>query len=165
MYDWKLSRAEDHSPECLAHNIVSLYDSQLPVQIILRDATSHLEIHVRPDKGFTSDISPKICFRIRETVFSAIKQVFDSMKLAGITISPAFICPCSKSSLDSHFASLHSSIDSKQFLRCSKTEKNEGPVEIKHTMWLDSPVTETVKPSIPKLLPIQSTRKSWCTLL
>ena len=152
MYDWKLSRADDGSPECLAHNIVSLYDSQLPVQIILRDATSHIEIHVRPDEGFTCDISPKICFRIRETIFSATKQVFDSMQLVGIEISPVFICPCSKSLFNSHFASLHSSIDSKQFLRCSNTERNAGPVEMKHTMWLDSPVTETIKPSLPKLL-------------
>ena len=152
MYDWKLSRADDGSPECLASNIVSLYDSQLPVQIILRDATSHIEIHVRPDEGFTCDISPKICFQIRESIFSAIKQVFDSMHLEGIEILPAFICPCSKSSIDTHFSSLHSSIDSTKFLRCSKTGKNAGPVENKHRLWLDTPVTETMKPSLPKLL-------------
>ena len=152
MYDWKLSRADDGSPECLASNIVSLYDSQLPVQIILRDATSHIEIHVCPDEGFTCDISPKICFQIRENIFSAIEQVFDSMHLEGIEILPAFICPCSKSSIDTHFSSLHSSIDSKKFLRCSKTGKNAGPVERKHRLWLDTPVTETMKPSLPKLL-------------
>ena len=152
MYDWKLSRADDGSPECLASNIVSLYDSQLPVQIILRDATSHLEIHVCPDEGFTCDISPKICFQIHENIFSAIKQVFDSMHLEGIEILPAFICPCSKSSIDTHFSSLHSSIDSKKFLRCSETGKNAGPVEKKQRLWLDTPVTETMKPSLPKLL-------------
>ena len=152
MYDCKLSRADDGPPECLAHNIVSLYDSQLPVQIILRDATSHIELHIRPDEGFTCDISPKICFQIRENIFSAIKQVFDSMHLEGIEILPAFICPCSKSSIDTHFSSLHSSIDSKKFLRCSKTGKNAGPVEKKHRLGLDRPVTETMKPSLPKLL-------------
>ena len=43
MYDWKLSRSEDGSPECLAHNAVSLYDPQLPVQIILID-TGHTSL-------------------------------------------------------------------------------------------------------------------------
>ena len=159
MYDWKLSRADDGSPECLASNIVSLYDSQLPVQIILRDATSHIEVHIRPDEGFTCDISPKICFQIRENIFSATKQVFDSMHLAGIEILPAFICPCSKSSIDTHFSSLHSSIDSKKFLRCSKTGKNAGPVEKKHRLWLDTPVTETMKPSLPKLFDLKVHQK------
>ena len=74
------------------------------------------------------------------------------MHLEGIEILPAFICPCSKSSIDTHFSSLHSSIDSKKFLRCSKTGKNAGPVEKKHRLWLDTPVTETMKPSLPKLL-------------
>ena len=55
IYDWKLSRADDGSLDCLASNVVSLYDSQLPVQIILRDTTSHLEVHIRQDKGFTCD--------------------------------------------------------------------------------------------------------------
>ena len=106
IYDWKLSRADGGSLDCLASNAVSLHDSQLPVQIILRDATSHLEVHIRPDKGFTSESYPKICFQIRENVFSAIKQVFDNMQLQGIEILPAFLCPCSKSSINSHFASL-----------------------------------------------------------
>ena len=57
-----------------------------------------------------------------------------------------------KSSINSHFASLHSSIDSTKFLRCSNTGKNAGPVEKKHQLWLDAPITETMKPSLPKLL-------------
>ena len=47
MYDWKLSRADNGSPKHLASNFVtlfSLFDSQLPVEILLREATSHLEV-------------------------------------------------------------------------------------------------------------------------
>ena len=152
MYNWKLSRADNGSPERLASNIVSLFDSQLPVEIYLRDATSHLEVHVLPDEVFSCDISPKVCFQIRQTVFSAIDQVFNSMQLEGIETAPAFMCPCSKK--EPHFASLHghTSIDEKQFLRCSKTEKNAGPVEEKHQLWLDTPDTENNKPSLPKLI-------------
>ena len=72
--------------------------------------------------------------------------------MEGIEILQALLCPCSKSSIDTHFSSLHSSIDSKKFLRCSKTGKNAGPVEKKHQLWLDTPITETMKPSLPKLL-------------
>ena len=157
MYDWKLSRADNGSPECLASNFVSLFDSQLPVEILLRDATSHLEVHVLPDEGFSCDISPKVCFQIRQTVFSAIDQVFNSMQLEGIETVPAFMCPCSKK--EPHFASLHTSIDTKQFLRCSKTKKNAGPVEEKHQLWLDTPDTEKNKPSLPKLLQFKVPQK------
>ena len=150
MYDWELSRADNGSPKHLASNFVSLFDSQLPVEILLRDATSHLEVHVLPDEGFSCDISPKVCFQIRQTVFSAIDQVFNSMQLEGIETAPAFMCPCSKK--EPHFASLHTSIDTKQFLRCSNTKKNAGPVAEKHQLWLDTPETEKNKPSLPKLL-------------
>ena len=157
MCDWKLSRADNGSPKHLASNFVSLFDSQLPVEILLRDATSHLEVHVLPDEGFSCDISAKVCFQIRQTVFSAIDQVFNSMQLEGIETAPAFMCPCSKK--EPHFASLHTPIDTKQFLRCSKTKKNAGPVEEKHQLWLDTPDTEKNKPSLPKLLQFKVPQK------
>ena len=139
MYDWKLSRADNGSPECLASNIVSLFDSQIPVEILLRDATSHLEVHVLPDRGFTPDRVSEVFVQIRETVFSAIKQVFNRMQLTGIEITPAFVCPCSKSLKHSHVASLHTLAGSSDgFLRCSKTGKNTGTVQKKHKLWLDT---------------------------
>ena len=152
MYDWKLSRADNGSPECLASNIVSLFDSQIPVEILLRDATSHLEVHVLPDRGFTPDRFPEVFLQIRETVFSAIKQVFDRMQLTGIEITPAFVCPCSKSLKDSHVASLHTLAGSSDgFLRCSKTGKNTGTVQKKHKLWLDTrhPLPSSLLPSRP----------------
>ena len=152
MYDWKLSRADNGSPECLASNIVSLFDSQIPVEILLRDATSHLEVHVLPDRGFTPDRFPEVFLQIRKTVFSAIKQVFDRMQLTGIEITPAFVCPCSKSLKDSHVASLHTLAGSSDgFLRCSKTGKNTGTVQKKHKLWLDTrhPLPSSLLPSRP----------------
>ena len=160
MYDWKLSRADNGSPKHLASNFVSLFDSQLPVEILLRDATSHLEIHVLPDKGFTPDRFPEVFFQIRETVFSAIKQVFDRMQLTGIEITLAFVCPCSKSLKHSHVASLHTlSGSSDGFLRCSKTGKNTGAVQKKYQLWFDTPDTEKYKPSLPKLLQFKVPQK------
>ena len=158
MYDWRLSRADNGSPECLAHNVVSLYDPKLPVQIIVMDATNHLQIHIRPEEDSDSNAFPKVCFHIRETVFSAIPKVFDTLQLSGIEISPAFLCCCSQSS-EPHSASPYKSLDSKWHLRCSKTEKSVGAALEQHTMWLDTPVTEKEKPSLPKLLTFKVPQK------
>ena len=154
MYDWRLSRSEDGSPECLAHNVVSLYDPQLPVQIVVVDMTNHIEIHIQAEKHINKFCFPQLCFRIRETVFAAIKNVFKTMHLSEIEISRAFPCPC-PAVRDSHSASIHQSLDSTWFLRCSKTEKNVGPAEDKHRVWLETPVTEKEKPSLPKLLDLE----------
>ena len=151
MYDWGLNRADNGSPECLAHNLVSLYDPKLPVQIVVMDATNHLQIHIRLEEDSDSNIFPKVCFHIRETVFSAIPKVFDTLQLTGIEIFPAFLCSCSQSS-EPHSASPYKSLDSKWHLRCSKTKKSVGAALEQHTMWLDTPVAEKEKPSLPKLL-------------
>ena len=66
MYDWRLSRSEDGSPECLAHNVVSLYDPQLPVQIVVVDMTNHIEIHIQAGKHINKFCFPQLCFRIHK---------------------------------------------------------------------------------------------------
>ena len=153
MYDWELSRADNGSPKHLASNIVSLFDSQLPVEIILRDATSHLEVHVLPDRGFTPDRLSEVFVQIHETVFSAIKQVFDRMQLTGIEITPAFVCPCSKSFKHSHVASLHTLAGSSDgFLRCSKTRRNAGRVKRKQTVVGHTPPASLLPPAQPSSL-------------
>ena len=50
MYDWRLCRSEGGSPDCLAHNVVSLYSPNLPVQIVLLDDANHVEIHIHTYK-------------------------------------------------------------------------------------------------------------------
>ena len=158
VYDWRLSRADNGSPQCLAHNVVSLYDPQLPVQIVVMDATNHLQIHVCPEEGSDSSIFPRVSFHIHETIFSAIRKVFYTLQLTGIDISPAFLCSCSQSS-EPHSASPYKSLDSKWYLRCSKTEKSVEAALEQHTMWLDTPVAEKDKPSLPKLLELDILQK------
>lgn len=151
MYNWGISKADDGSLACVAHNVVSLYDPQLPVQIIIVDTSSNLEIHVLPEKDINSESFPKVCFAIRETVFSAINCVVEKIPLPGVEIFPAFTCLCSSESR-SHIASPYkSSVDEKWFLRCSITERSVGAVEDKHLLWLDTPVSEKEKPSLPLL--------------
>ena len=146
LYDWQLSRLKDSSPECLAHNLVSLSGPQLPVQIVLADKAKHLEIHVHAQRDI---ISPQVCFRIHEIVFAAIEQVFKRMNLSKIDISPACLCSCSTVS-EAHSALFQKSVDSKWYLQCSRTHKTVGSAQEEHRLWLDVPDTEKEKPSLPK---------------
>ena len=157
MYDWGLNRADDDSPECLAHNVVSLFKPATPGQIILVDVGHSFQIHINTDRDTERTDYPEICFQVKETIFTAIKQVFDRLQLTGIEISPAFICPCPKEP-HSHSASSFL-FKKKQFLQCSKTKKSVGAALEQHTMWLDTPVAEKEKPSLPKLLTFKVPQK------
>ena len=150
MYDWKLSRADDGSPQCLSHNVVSLYKPQTPGQIVLVDMGHSFQVHIKPSKGLDRNDMTKICFQVKETILTSIKQVFDRLNLSSIEATPAFICHCGGKPL-SHSAS-HSLFNCKWLLSCSLTGESIGAASEHHMMWLDTPTTETDKPSLPKLL-------------
>ena len=140
-YDWRVSRRENSSPECLAHNIVSLYDPSLPIKIVLVDSTHHLEIHVDTEEDIDDDLYSDICSQVRERVFNAIDKVFHIMQLTDIEVSPAFLCPCKKVS-EAHSASIYR-VKARQFLRCSRTEASAGAAQWKHMAWLESGKTQS----------------------
>ena len=151
MYDRKLSRADDGSPLCLAHNIVSLYKPLTPGQIVLVDTGHNFQVHIRPGKGLDRKDMATICYQVKETIFSAIKEVFSLLSFTGIEATAAFFCPCKKKPL------LHSAtpslFNSKWLLICSLTaEQSVGPASDHHLLWFNAPATETKKPSLPKLL-------------
>ena len=150
MYDWKLSRGDKGSPQCLAHNVVSLYKPRTPGQIVLVDSGHSFQVHIRPCKGIDRNDMAKVCSQVKETLFTAIKQVFDILHLDGVSASPAFSCPCERESL-SHFA-FSNLFNSKWYLYCSITNECVGPATDHHLLWLDTPATETETPSLPKLL-------------
>ena len=150
VYNWRLCRKENDSPECLAHNIVSLYDPQLPVQVTLLDAGNHFQIHVHPLRGIEPNMIPEVCFHFQETVFAAIMDVFKTMQLIKINLTPAFICTCHK--VPETHSALAYQFRSKWFLRCSKTGNSEGTALKQHTMWLEADTIEKNRPSLPKLL-------------
>ena len=157
MYDWKLSRADDGSPLCLAHNIVSLYKPLTPGQIVLVDTGHSVQVHIRPGKGLDGKDMATICYQVKETILAAIKKVFSILSLTGIKTTAAFFCPCKKKPL------LHSAtpslFNSKWFLSCSLTEQSVGPASDHHLLWLDAPATETEKPSLPKLHDLEVVEK------
>ena len=146
-YQWKVSRKGDGTPKCLAHNIVTLFDPNLPVKIILVDVAHHIEVYVDSDKEHY-DILPQICFLVCKTVFGAIKKVFDVMRLSDMEVSPAVICPCEELSVV--HPAFHFTAVTKDYLRCSKTGSCVGNADYRHMMWLgiDSKMQEREKSSM-----------------
>ena len=151
MYDWKLSRGDKGSPQCLAHNIVSLSTPQTPGQVVLADMGHSLQVHIKTDSDIKPKCFPGICLHVKETIFAAIKHVFELLNLAGIEVSLAFVCPC-LGVPHSHTASAYLFQPSQWRLRCSVTQNSAGAAENKHQVWLEAPVVEQGKPSLPKLL-------------
>ena len=150
MYDRKLSRADDGSPQCLAHNVISLYTPQTPGQVVLADMGHSLQVHIKTNGDIKPKSFPSICFHVKETILAAIKHVFQLLNLAGIEVSSAFVCPC-LGVPHSHTASAYL-FQSQWLLRCSVTENSAGIAQNKHQVWLETPVVEQGKLSLPKLL-------------
>ena len=146
-YQWKVSRkATDSTPQCLAHNIASLYDPSLPVRIVLVDVARHIQLYVESDDD-DRDILPEVCSRVCRSVFGAIERVFDVMRLSELEVSPAVLCPC-KSEFESHSAH-HLTVLTKNYLRCSKTGNSVGRASDQHMMWLcvNTKISATAKPT------------------
>ena len=135
-YNWKVSRkANDGTPECLAHNVASLFDPDLPVTIVLVDANRQIEVYLKSDEE-DRDILPEICSKVVETVFGVIHKVFDVMRLTEIEISPAVLCPCQDKSV-AHSACHYTALK-RDYLRCSKTGGSVGKAQAQHMMWLNT---------------------------
>ena len=134
MYEWIVSRSEDSSPECLAHNIVSLFcqADTLLLKVVLVDFSDHIEVCVDVDKDV------HVLHEVREKILGAIRKVLESMHLIEIDVLPAVLCPCKKVS-QSHPASLIE-VNSEKFLYCPKTKFKKTAHE-KYVMWFgDNPL-------------------------
>ena len=153
-YRWEVVRGEDGTPNCLAHNIASLHDPQLLVDILLVDFTQHLQVHVSSDLGIRK-LLPNTCSIVLTTVLGAIDKVFEIMRLGGdkMGISPAVVCPCTKVK-GNHFASFQRR-GSKYFLRCSRSTSE--PDE-KQMLWMGNE-TANSKPTLPQLIRLKIPEK------
>ena len=102
-YGWKILK-EKGLPKCLAHNIASLHDPHLRINVFLVDFTQHYKIYISSDiSQFPSPA--RICSQVRRKVFDAVEKVFEVMQLdrERITISPAIVCTCTTTH---HFAEI-----------------------------------------------------------
>ena len=161
LYEWELNCKDDNSPECLAHNIVSLFCPTVFLKVVLVDTSDHIEVYV--DEDANSDYLPDV----RKEIFGAITKVFDIMHITDseIEVSPAFLCPCKKIH-QPHMASL-GEVKSERFLLCSKKKWKEKPQD-KYTMWLDdklSPASACGKLIITCAFAVVSTTAcGYCTI-
>ena len=146
-YRWEVVRGEDGTPNCLAHNIASLHNPQLLVDVLLVDFTQYLQVHVSCNLGIHK-LPPNTCGLILTTVFGAIEKVFEIMRLDGdkMGISPAVVCTCTKVK-EKHFAGC-TRRGSKYFLRCSQTTSE--PDE-KQMLWMGNETANT-EPTLPQLM-------------
>ena len=153
-YRWEVVRGEDGTPNCLAHNIASLYDPQLLVDVLLVDFTQHLQVHVSSDLGIHR-LPTNTCSLVLTTVLGAIEKVFEIMRLGGdkMGISPAVLCPCTKVK-EKHFACF-TRRDSKYFLRCSQTTSEPDD---KQMLWMGNEMANT-KPTLPQLMRLKIPEK------
>ena len=153
-YRWEVVRGEDGTPNCLAHNVASLHDPQLLVDILIVDFTQHLQVHVSCDLGI-HQLPPNTCSLVLTNVFGAIEKVFEIMHLGGdkMGISPAVLCTCTKVE-ETHFASF-TRRDNKYFLRCSQT--TSIPDE-KQMLWTGNETANT-KPTLPQLMRLKIPEK------
>ena len=135
-YEWTVSRNEDNSPECLAHNIalLSCPTDALLLKVVLVDSSDHIEVYVDADKDVLN-VLPEV----RQKVLGAIGKVLDIMYLSEIDALPAVLCPCKKV-YQSHPASLIE-VKSEKFLYCPNTKLKVGSAHEKHAMWFgDNPI-------------------------
>ena len=153
-YRWEVVRGEDGTPKCLAHNIASLHDPQLLVDVLLVDFTQHLQVHVSCDLGI-HQLPQNTCSLVLTNVLGAIEKVFEIMRLGGdkMEISPAVLCPCTKVK-EKHFARF-TRCDGKYFLRCSQT--TSIPNE-KQMLWMGNETANT-EPTLPQLMRLKIPEK------
>ena len=89
LYKWGIAK-KDCSPKCLAHNIASLHDLKLRVDVVLVDFI-HIDSNLKIRKSPAS-----ICSKVRSRVLGAIDKVFEIMHLDTelISTSCAFFSTC-----------------------------------------------------------------------
>ena len=129
-YEWQVIKKD----KCLAHNIASLHDPDLLVNVVLVDFIKRIEVHV--DSNLSIHDSPaNICSQIRNKVLGAIEKVFEIMHIDTdqITTSPTLFCPCVDTT-EKHLADF---VNRKghHFLCCELFKTTSKPGE-KQLLWM-----------------------------
>ena len=135
-FKWMIShKYEELTPQCLAHNVITLSPENVPVKITLVNSTKYFEMHV--ECGCMDDVLlRKHCPQLLNTVLSAISKVFLTMRIDEVEVKPAFLCPCSISS--THVATTfppESSITTDTQLVCSKQGMIIGKLQWSQGIW------------------------------
>ena len=132
-FGWKITRKRDGTPKCLAHNIVSLHDPDLLVNVIIVDFIQYVELHIEPDLNIHDSLAD-LCSQVHSRVLSAVENVFNIMQLDTnlIRISSAVLCNICTEIQAKHFAEFVNT-KNKYLLRCGL--KYSKPTE-KQLLWM-----------------------------
>ena len=139
-YDLQVIRKD----KSLAHNIASLHDPDLLVNIVLLDFIKHLEVYI--DSNLSIHESPaSICSQICSKILGAIKKVFEIMhiNLHQITTALAVFCTC-EDATEKHLADFVNR-RGQHFLCCELLKTTSKPNE-KQLLWMG--VVATKKDSV-----------------
>ena len=144
-YEWQVIKKDKY----LAHNIASLHDPDLLVNVVLVDFIKRIEVHV--DSNLSIHDSPaNVCSQIRNKVLGAIEKVFEIMHIDTdqITTSPTVFCPC----VDATKKHLADFVNRKghHFLCCELFKTTSKPGE-KQLLWMG---VDTTPKNIPQPLDI-----------
>ena len=152
-YGWKVLTKRRGVPECLAHNIATLRDPHIPVNIVLVDYIKHFEIHISSVPSCNQHSKSNTFSQVRRKVFGAIEKVFEIMQLDidKIKISSAIICTCGEVTVAYHFAELTNTM-----LYCSETAKTFKPSK-EQQLWMSE--DSNSKPDLPELLRLKIPEK------
>ena len=132
VHGWEICQKEHDTPQCLAHNIVTLHDPTMPAKITYVNTTQHFELHVAcSDAKAYASMFPKI----RNTIFSAIQTTFIVMRFKRVVIQDAFHCNCHLSKSSPHAAVLRH-FEQKFFLQCTKITEFNCRLNDSHTIWI-----------------------------
>ena len=133
-HGWKICSKLDGTPQCLAHNVVTLRAPNMPAKVTYVNATRHLELHV---SCLNVETYASIFPNIRKTIFSAIQTTFSVMHFAHVAIQDAFLCDCHESKAVRHAAKL-CNFKQNLFLEC--TIGNDCSCELKdtHKIWVQN---------------------------
>ena len=138
-YNWTIvySDISRSKPECVTHNAVTFRPHKQPGKVTLVNSTHYLQIHVD-----TANITEKhlnnLCTKVKTTVFSILKKVFERMHFTEIEVEPAFLCPCTPTS-EPHAATIcpEPPVTSNSVLVCSRTDSVIGDLECRQRVWFE----------------------------
>ena len=126
-------------PALLARNCVKFRYPKRPCSITLIDSFSFIEVHVKAPLP----VCKELCPLIRKCIISGIELASDSLHYNNDHPEIAIFCPhivsskqaASKSIFKKHYAEVDST---SVYWCCSLDIDCSGPLESKHTLWLDN---------------------------
>ena len=133
-YGWRVVR-KDGEPKCLAHNIASLRDCKLFVNVVLIDFSQYIELHIDSNLVFCNSPA-RVCSDIHTKVIGAMNSVlYESMciKKEHIKVSSAVLCPCSKPPVKRFAAFVK--FEDKYLLSCDSCSNTTIP-DAKQCLWI-----------------------------